>query len=405
MHSLVLIFFYAIVPVFLGLVLASVIAHTRVRGATFFRAVLFLPQTLATVVVAIAWTWIYAPSGPLNEALDAVGLDSISRGWLGDFTWALPALGLVGTWVMFGLAHRALPRRHPEDPALALRGRARRRRGPLPGVPRRHAAGPARRARRRAHDHHDLRAADVRPDLRDDAGRPRHVDDRPVRARLPERVRQRPGRARRLRRRRPDRPDLRRRLRDHEARRPGSRPSDRGAPGAGAELRAAGRVQPDRAVPDRQHRPAGAARPLRPGDRASRSPTRSTSARSATAWTEGQLRPRAAQLRSSSRPRSPSRRRSLSTLAGYAFGTMRFRGSDTDLLPAAGRADLPVRGDGHPALLRLQGLGPHRQPLGADPAADRAVGPVRHLLDAGLLPLDAAARSSRPRGSTARRAS
>src|SRR5918994_3602723 len=50
-HSLVLIFFYAIVPCFLGLVLASVIAHSRVRGVTFFRAVLFLPQTIATVVV------------------------------------------------------------------------------------------------------------------------------------------------------------------------------------------------------------------------------------------------------------------------------------------------------------------------------------------------------------------
>jgi raffinose/stachyose/melibiose transport system permease protein len=102
-HSFELIVFYAILPCFLGLLLASVIAHSRVRGATFFRAVLFLPQTIATVVIAIAWVWIYAPEGPLNEALDAVGLSSISRGWLGDFTWALPALGFVGTWIMFGL--------------------------------------------------------------------------------------------------------------------------------------------------------------------------------------------------------------------------------------------------------------------------------------------------------------
>jgi raffinose/stachyose/melibiose transport system permease protein len=102
-HSFELILFYAVLPVILGLLLASVIAHSRVRGATFFRAVLFLPQTIATVVVAIAWVWIYAPDGPLNEALDAVGLSSVSRGWLGDFNWALPALGVVGTWVMFGL--------------------------------------------------------------------------------------------------------------------------------------------------------------------------------------------------------------------------------------------------------------------------------------------------------------
>jgi raffinose/stachyose/melibiose transport system permease protein len=102
-HSLELIFFYAVLPVGLGLVLASVIAHSRVRGVTFFRAVLFLPQTVAVVVVAIAWTWIYAPDGPINETLDFVGLDGVSRGWLGDFDFALPALGLVGTWIMFGL--------------------------------------------------------------------------------------------------------------------------------------------------------------------------------------------------------------------------------------------------------------------------------------------------------------
>jgi raffinose/stachyose/melibiose transport system permease protein len=102
-HAFELIFFFAVVPVGLGLALASVIAHSRVRGVTFFRAALFLPQTIATVVVAIAWVWIYAPSGPINEALRAVGLGGLTRGWLGDFRWALPALGLVGTWVMFGL--------------------------------------------------------------------------------------------------------------------------------------------------------------------------------------------------------------------------------------------------------------------------------------------------------------
>jgi raffinose/stachyose/melibiose transport system permease protein len=102
-HSFELIFFYAVLPCVLGLLLVSVIAHGRVRGVTFFRAVLFMPQTIATVGVAIVWVWIYAPDGPLNEALRAVGLGSLARGWLGDFSWALRALGLVGTWVMFGL--------------------------------------------------------------------------------------------------------------------------------------------------------------------------------------------------------------------------------------------------------------------------------------------------------------
>jgi raffinose/stachyose/melibiose transport system permease protein len=103
LHSFELIVFYAILPVMLGLGLASVLAHGGVRGVSVFRAVLFLPQTVATVVVAIAWMWIYAPDGPLNEGLRGVGLGGLTRAWLGDFTWALPALGLVGTWVTFGL--------------------------------------------------------------------------------------------------------------------------------------------------------------------------------------------------------------------------------------------------------------------------------------------------------------
>jgi raffinose/stachyose/melibiose transport system permease protein len=102
-HSLVLVVFYAIIPCALGLFLASVMAHARIRGIGFFRAVLFLPQTIATVVVAIAWVWIYGQNGPINEGLRTIGLGGLARSWLGDFNLALPAVGLIGTWVMFGL--------------------------------------------------------------------------------------------------------------------------------------------------------------------------------------------------------------------------------------------------------------------------------------------------------------
>ena len=58
---------------------------------------------IAGVVVAQAWVWIYADNGPLNEFLRDVGLGSLARPWLGDFTWALPAVGGIGTWVTYGL--------------------------------------------------------------------------------------------------------------------------------------------------------------------------------------------------------------------------------------------------------------------------------------------------------------
>jgi raffinose/stachyose/melibiose transport system permease protein len=104
-HALVLLFFYALLPVGIGLLLAGLVARARVRGLALFRTVLFLPQVIALVVVAVMWRMVYDPgSGALNELLRTFGLGSLAQSWLGDFDLALPAVGVVGTWVWFGLA-------------------------------------------------------------------------------------------------------------------------------------------------------------------------------------------------------------------------------------------------------------------------------------------------------------
>jgi raffinose/stachyose/melibiose transport system permease protein len=104
-HALVLVGFYAALPVVIGLLLAAAMSRSRVRGLAAFRTILFLPQVIALVVVAVMWRMIYAPEGGLlNEGLQAVGLGALAQNWLGDFDLALPAVGLVGTWVMYGLA-------------------------------------------------------------------------------------------------------------------------------------------------------------------------------------------------------------------------------------------------------------------------------------------------------------
>ncbi|MEU7853282.1 sugar ABC transporter permease [Nonomuraea sp. NPDC049141] len=102
-HALVLVGFYALAPLAIGLMLAAILNHAKVRGLGFFRTVVFLPQVVAMVVVAVAWRRVYAPDGTLNGLLDALGLDSLTRGWLGDYTFALPAVGVVGTWFETGL--------------------------------------------------------------------------------------------------------------------------------------------------------------------------------------------------------------------------------------------------------------------------------------------------------------
>ena len=102
-HAFVLIFFYAVLPLAVGLVLAAILNRAKVRGLTFFRTVIFLPQVIAMVVVAVAWTRLYSTDGSINDLLDLVGLGQWSRAWLGDYLFALPAVGLIGTWVETGL--------------------------------------------------------------------------------------------------------------------------------------------------------------------------------------------------------------------------------------------------------------------------------------------------------------
>jgi raffinose/stachyose/melibiose transport system permease protein len=102
-HALILIVFYALLPLVVGLVLAAILRRGQVRGLGFFRVAIFMPQVIALVVVAVAWHQIYSPSGLLNDLLGAIGLGHLARGWLGDPNLALPAVGMIGFWLETGL--------------------------------------------------------------------------------------------------------------------------------------------------------------------------------------------------------------------------------------------------------------------------------------------------------------
>jgi len=100
--ALVFTLFTCFLPVVIALILVGAITRTRVRGLSFFRLVYFLPYTLALAVVAIAWRWLYALDGSINEIIRVIFGAAATRPFLGDFDWALPALGVVGVWVTFG---------------------------------------------------------------------------------------------------------------------------------------------------------------------------------------------------------------------------------------------------------------------------------------------------------------
>ena len=85
-------------PMILGLLIAVLLWSIR-RGSALYRLVFFFPFLLPAVAVGTVWTWIYDPiDGWLNQALQAIGLGSLARGWLGDPNLALYAVLATAVW-------------------------------------------------------------------------------------------------------------------------------------------------------------------------------------------------------------------------------------------------------------------------------------------------------------------
>ena len=99
-----LIIFFSFFPVLLGLFTANAIrGFATSRLAVVSRTVLFLPQIIPLVAAGIMWSWQLSTDGLVNQLLRLIGLGGAARAWLGDFNTALPAVGVIGAWVLFGL--------------------------------------------------------------------------------------------------------------------------------------------------------------------------------------------------------------------------------------------------------------------------------------------------------------
>ncbi len=98
-----LVLWFSFIPVGLGLIVASVIHRVATgRLGTIARTVIFLPQVIPLVAAGIIWGWLLALPGLINQALRDVGLGMLTSAWLGNFKAALPAVGIIGIWVLLG---------------------------------------------------------------------------------------------------------------------------------------------------------------------------------------------------------------------------------------------------------------------------------------------------------------
>jgi len=88
----------------IGIALAVVLSHPRLRFAAFYRSAIFIPTILSFVIVGFAWKLILSPIwGVAPSMLDAIGLKSLFAPWLGKEAWALTTLALISVWQFVGI--------------------------------------------------------------------------------------------------------------------------------------------------------------------------------------------------------------------------------------------------------------------------------------------------------------
>ncbi len=88
--------------VLLPLVLAFLIFQ-RTPGWRFYRAIYFLPYTIAPIIVGSIFRELLQTNGALNSLLRGAGLGFLALAWLGNVNTALWALVAVALWSFFGL--------------------------------------------------------------------------------------------------------------------------------------------------------------------------------------------------------------------------------------------------------------------------------------------------------------
>ncbi|PYE87657.1 carbohydrate ABC transporter permease [Phyllobacterium leguminum] len=88
----------------IGVVLAALLSHPKLRFSTFYRTAIFIPTILSFVIVGFAWKLILSPLwGIAPNMLDAVGLKSLFAPWLGQEQYALTTLSLISVWQFIGI--------------------------------------------------------------------------------------------------------------------------------------------------------------------------------------------------------------------------------------------------------------------------------------------------------------
>ena len=79
----------------------ALMLNMRIGGQGIYRTIIFLPSLVPMVASAMIWLWLFnAKLGLINYVLAKLHIQG--PGWLGDESWAMPALALMSLW---GVGH------------------------------------------------------------------------------------------------------------------------------------------------------------------------------------------------------------------------------------------------------------------------------------------------------------
>jgi putative chitobiose transport system permease protein len=97
-----LLYLAGVVPILVTVPLGlAILVNRKLRGINWFRASFYTPVVISMVVAGIAWKWLYAENGLLNQFLSPLGFkDGIP--WLTSPYWAIYSVMAVTVWKGLG---------------------------------------------------------------------------------------------------------------------------------------------------------------------------------------------------------------------------------------------------------------------------------------------------------------
>ncbi|HEY9808877.1 MAG TPA: sugar ABC transporter permease [Halomicronema sp.] len=97
-----LIYLLIVVPILVVLPLGlAILVNQKLRGISWFRAAYYTPVVISMVVAGIAWRWLYAENGLLNQLLQIIGLGE-GIPWLTSPKFAIFSVMAVTIWKGLG---------------------------------------------------------------------------------------------------------------------------------------------------------------------------------------------------------------------------------------------------------------------------------------------------------------